>query len=171
MKPLIFTIAFFTASSVMAQSGTYSDKVKTLDSTIETLYAVISGEKGEARDWELFEYLFVPEAHLIPSGKDNEGKTGYRVMTPQEYVESSGAYLEENGFFEIEISRQTDRYGNIVQIFSTYESYRSKKDKEPFARGINSIQLLYDGSRWWILNIFWQGETEEFPIPDKYLDQ
>ncbi len=166
---LIFTILLISFSGI-AQDTDYQAKVKTLDSTIETLYAVISGEKGEARDWELFKYLFVPEARLIPSGKNQQGKVSYSVMSPADYVESSGSYLEANGFFEKEISRETDRFGNVVQIFSTYESYHSESDDEPFARGINSIQLLFDGERWWVMSIFWQSETAEFPIPDQYLD-
>ena len=170
MKNLIIIFLILTTPA-MAQSDKYSDNVKSIDSTIETLYAVISGEKGEKRNWELFEYLFVPEAHLIPSGKGEDGKTYYRVMSPSDYVKTSGAYLEQNGFFEKEISRKTHRFGNVVQLFSTYESYHSEKDEKPFSRGINSIQLLYDGSRWWVMNIFWQAETEEFPIPDQYLDQ
>ncbi len=170
MKVITTIFILLISTCVMAQKSDYSDKVKTIDSTIETLYAVISGEKGEARDWELFKYLFIPEAHLIPSGKGQDGKTGYRVLTPAQYVETSGSYLEQNGFFEKEISRETDRFGNIVQLFSTYESYHSEKDEKPFARGINSIQLLYDGERWWVLNIFWQAETAEFPIPQSYLD-
>jgi hypothetical protein len=144
--------------------------VKSLDSTIETLYAVISGEKGEKRDWKLFEFLFADQARLIPTGKNQEGVSGYNVMTPAQYVENAGSYLEANGFFEKEISRKTDRYGNIVQIFSTYESYHSEKDEKPFARGINSIQLWFDGSRWWIMSIFWEAETPDNPIPGKYLD-
>lgn len=145
------------------------DNVKTLDTTLETLYAVISGEKGEARDWDLFRFLFHPDAKLIPSGKNNQGVIGARFMTPDDYVNSSGNYLVENGFYEIELQREVDIFGNITQVFSTYESYRSKNDKEPFMRGINSIQLLNDGNRWWILNIYWMQESEENPIPKQYL--
>jgi hypothetical protein len=36
-------------------------------------------------------------------------------------------------------------------------------------RGINSIQLFNDGNRWWIVNIYWQQESAEDPIPDMYL--
>jgi len=38
-------------------------------------------------------------------------------------------------------------------------------------RGINSIQLFYDGSRWWIVSIYWQQESPEYPIPEKYLSE
>jgi hypothetical protein len=42
-------------------------------------------------------------------------------------------------------------------------------DEEPFARGINSFQLMNDGSRWWVVSIYWQGEGASNPIPTKYL--
>ncbi|MCK0109205.1 hypothetical protein MWU58_07865 [Flavobacteriaceae bacterium S0825] len=170
-KLIILGVIFCFSTTLVAQKSneTYTKKVKTLDSTLETLYAVISGEKGEARDWDLFRFLFHPDAKLIPSGKNREGKIGARFMTPDDYVNTSGNFLVENGFYEIELQREVDTFGNITQVFSTYESYRSKNDKEPFMRGINSIQLLNDGNRWWIINIYWVQESEENPIPKQYL--
>ena len=149
----------------------YLGEVKTLDATLESLYGVISGEKGEARDWDLFRYLFKPDAKLIPSGKNKAGKIGCRFMTPDDYIQSSGNWLVENGFFEKEIFRKTETFGNITQVFSTYESFRSESDKAPFMRGINSIQLLNDGNRWWIINIYWTQETKDTPLPTKYLKE
>ena len=172
MKKLVtLSVLFCFGLTINAQKSkeTYLENVKTLNNTIETLYAVISGEKGEARDWDLFRFLFHPNAKLIPSGKNREGKIGARFITPEDYVNSSGNYLVENGFYEIELQREVDTFGNITQVFSTYESYRSKNDKEPFMRGINSIQLLNDGNRWWVLNIYWMQESDENPIPEQYL--
>jgi hypothetical protein len=63
----------------------------------------------------------------------------------------------------------TEEYGLIAQAFSTYESRRSAGDPEPFARGINSFQLMNDGERWWVVSVFWQGEGPDFPIPEKYI--
>jgi len=172
MKKLIFLSVLFCFSiNINSQNSkeAYLNNVKTLDSTLETLYAVISGEKGEARDWDLFRFLFHPDAKLIPSGKNREGQVGARFMTPDDYINTSGNYLIENGFYEIELQREVDTFGNITQVFSTYESYRSKNDNEPFMRGINSIQLLNDGNRWWIVNIYWMQESKENPIPKQYL--
>jgi len=146
-----------------------SSKVKSLDSTIKTLYEVISGEKGVERNWELFKFLFKPEAKLIPSGKDDKGIYKVRYMTPDDYIESSGDWLVKNGFFEKEIHRIVNTFGNITQVFSTYESFTSASDDKPFMRGINSIQLLNDGERWWVINIYWSQETNVYPIPKKYL--
>tara|TARA_R110002073_G_scaffold72537_1_gene177355 strand:+ start:350285 stop:350812 length:528 start_codon:yes stop_codon:yes gene_type:complete len=165
---ILLFISISTLSAQQNQSN-YLEKVQTLDSTLETLYGVISGEKGEARDWDLFKFLFKPGAKLIPSGKNKEGITDLKYMTPDDYVKTSGGYLIENGFFEKEINRTVNTFGNISQVFSTYESFRSEADKTPFMRGINSIQLLNDGSRWWVVNIYWMQESEESPIPTKYL--
>ena len=91
------------------------------------------------------------------------------VWKADDYIKSSGKWLVDNGFIEKEVHRTVDAFGNIAHVFSTYESFHSKTDDAPFMRGINSIQLLNDGKRWWIVNIYWTQETEENPIPKKYL--
>lgn len=173
MKKLIVLITILTTIYSTAQDTTpssyYSENVSTLDSTLKTLYAVISGDKGEARNWDLFKYLFHPDAKLIPTGKNTDGIAMARYITPDEYIASSGKWLIENGFHEVEMNRKVDTFGNITQVFSTYESFRSKSDTKPFMRGINSIQLLNDGKRWWIINIYWMQESETSPIPSEYL--
>ncbi len=143
--------------------------VLTLDSTIKTLYSVISGEKGVERNWKLFKFLFKPEAKLIPSWKNKKGEYQVRYLKPDDYKKSSGTWLVDNGFFEKEIHRTVNTFGNITQVFSTYEAFKSESDEEPFMRGINSIQLLNDGKRWWIVNIYWTQESYENPIPKAYL--
>ena len=146
-----------------------SSVVQSLNGTIKALYDVISGEKGQKRDWRLFKYLFKPDAKLIPAGKDKYGDLKVNYMSPDDYIKSSGKWLVKNGFHEKEISRRVNTFGNITHVFSTYESYYSKEDEEPFMRGINSIQLLNDGNRWWILNIYWTQESPTNPIPKQYL--
>ena len=171
MKNNLTSLLLVLTLGAFAQENTedYSKHVATLDSTIEKLYSVISGDAGVERDWELFKFLFHKDAKLIPSGKNQDGKHVARYMTPEDYINSSGKWLYENGFHEVELNREVHTFGNITQIFSTYESFRNKEDTEPFMRGINSIQLMTDGERWWIINIFWMQESEEHPIPEKYL--
>ena len=172
MKKLFLFIFICTLSySSYSQNKDYNQYVESIDSTIKTLYKVISGEKGEERNWELFNYLFHKDARLMPSGNNRQGVKGVRYMTAQEYIDTSGKWLLENGFFENEIGRKVDQFGNIAHVFSSYESFKSAKDEKPFMRGINSIQLYNDGNRWWILNVYWQGETKEHPIPKKYLNE
>jgi hypothetical protein len=171
MKYIGILIGLLLFTNLVTAQGTdpYIGKVKTLDSTIKTLYGVISGEKGEERNWELFNYLFAPEAKLVPSWKGEDGKIYHKYITPAEYQETSGKWLVENGFYEIEISRKVDTFGSVIQVFSTYESFHSKNETEPFMRGINSIQLLNDGERYWVMNIYWRQEADDNPIPEQYL--
>lgn len=143
--------------------------VATDDGIIAALYASISGPAGQKRDWERFRSLFIPDARLVVARpRRPEGPVPPRVMTPEQYIAGSGG-LEQNGFFEREISRVTETFGGVTHRFSTYESRRRAEDPAPFARGINSIQLLNDGQRWWIVTVFWDSERPNNPIPPKYL--
>ena len=169
MRKVCCMLAAFMLVTLVLPAQDYSKDVKDLDSIIEALYGSISGEKDEARDWNRFTNLFIPEAQLIPSSKNAEGVTGYRILAPQVYVDNFGKRLEKDGFYEKEIHRVTEQYGSLCHMFSTYESYRSAADTEPFVRGINSIQLMHDGERWWIVSIYWLGEKEDNPLPEKYL--
>lgn len=174
---LICLIVLTLAFNAMAQNETKTETkeanpadVSSIDSIMKAVYDVISGGAGEKRDWDRFRSLFHKDARLIPSGKNAQtGIVGARAFTPEEYIQRSSPFMEKEGFYEKEIARRTDIYGNIAQVFSTYASYHKADDKEPFMRGINSFQLLNDGKRWWVVTIYWQGETKETPIPKEYL--
>lgn len=169
-KVLFSSILFFLCIGGFAQeSNDYQQKATTIDSTIEALYGVISGPKGQERDWDFFRFLFHPEAKLIVSGKREDGGYGSRYISLDDYIQSSGKWMLENGFFENELHRVTERFGPIAHVFSSYESFRTEADETPFMRGINSIQLMHTGERWMIMNIYFTQETEENPIPEKYL--
>ncbi len=146
-----------------------SSKVLTLHKTVKALYEVISANKKENRNWKQFRFLFYPSAKLIPSGYNEDGVYKTKFLTPDEYIKNSENWLKLNGFIEKEIHRDVNTFGNIAHVFSTYQCYHDTKDKKPFMRGINSIQLLNDGKRWWILNLYWAQETEKHPIPKAYL--
>jgi len=143
--------------------------VASADAIIEALYDVISGPAGQARDWDRMRSLFVPGARLIPTGARPDGSVGLTMLSVEDYIERAGPQLEENGFFEHEIARRTDEYAHIQHVFSTYEARREAEDEEPFMRGINSIQLMNDGERWWIVTVFWEAETDDTPLPRHYL--
>ena len=143
--------------------------VASMDSIVAALYDVISGPAGQKRNWDRFRSLFVPGARLIPTGRRPSGEVVSRVRTPEEYIQGSQTLLEQNGFFEREISRRVEKFGNIVHIFSTYEARHKADEEKPFMRGINSIQLMNDGKRWWIVTVFWQAEDATTPLPAEYL--
>ena len=167
MKKLVLLFLIGTVSLSYGQQAQLDEDVKSVDHIIAALYDVISGDPGTPRNWDRFRNLFIPEARLIPTLKNKEGKIGYRIITPDEYVELFSTRIT-TGFFERELHRKTERYGAIVHTFSTYET-KEKKEGPVTNRGINSIQLFFDGDRYYVTNIFWSAESMGFPLPDKYL--
>lgn len=143
--------------------------VESVDAILKAVYDVISGPAGQPRNWDRFRSLFAPKARLIAVLPMKSGGTRPIVMSPDEYVERVGPHLLAEGFFEREIARHADEYADIVQVFSTYESRHAAADEKPFARGINSVQLMKDKDRWWVVSVFWCEETAARPIPKEYL--
>ena len=149
--------------------------VESIDAIITAVYEAISGAAGEERDWDRFRSLFLPQARLmqVSSLHGENGRTSsVASITPDEFAANASGAFVEDGFYEIEIGSVTEQYGDIAHRFSSYASFRTDDpDEEPFNRGINSFQLLYDGERWWVLSIFWQHEPDAGPIPAEYLDE
>lgn len=144
--------------------------VASADAILAALYDVISGPAGQKRNWDRFLSLFSPGARLVPTGRRPDGSIGHRAMTPEQYIEGSSKLLEERGFFEREIGRTTQSFGPIMHVMSAYDSRWKAEDPEPFARGVNSIQLLNDGKRWWVVSVYWADEnTAQAKIPAEYL--
>jgi hypothetical protein len=143
--------------------------VKSIDSIIAALYDVISGPAGQKRDWTRMRSLFWPGAHLIPVVTP-PGKTGYaaRVLSVEDYVTRTEPFFAKESFYESAVANRVEQWAQMTQVFSTYESRHAKGEK-PFARGINSIQMFNDGQRWWVLNILWENESEQHPLPEQML--
>jgi hypothetical protein len=172
MRQLVLALSLLTSFPLAAQQApppARPEDVSSVDAILRAVYDVISGPAGQKRDWDRMRSLFLPGARLIPTGKSPDGRHVSRVWTLEEYIANAGPRLEEMGFFEREIGRVQEQYGNIVHLMSAYDSKRKAEDAQPFARGVNSFQLFNDGSRWWVVTIFWQGETPDTPIPARFL--
>lgn len=167
MKAIITTIILLLTFDTMAQKRNYDTDTKSIESTISTLYEVISGGPDVARDWDRFKNLFKPEGRLIPTRKDEQGNMIIKALTPDEYIELFKSRIP-NGFFERELNRKVEEYGTVVHVFSTYET-KEKKEGPVTNRGINSIQLFKDKDRYYIVNIFWCPESMGYELPRKYL--
>jgi len=141
--------------------------VESIDAIMAALYNVISGPAGE-RDWNRFRSLFLAEARMGAARKKPDGTFSASTFTPDGYVERAGGYFKEHAFYESELARKTEQFGQEAHVFSTYES-RNGPGEKPFARGINSLQLFNDGKRWYVVSIFWDEERAENPLPQKYL--
>ena len=140
--------------------------VRTIDALVAALYDTISGAAGE-RDWERFRALFLPGARLIRTDRSLGGTTP-QELDVEGFVTAAARNLSANAFYEREVARRTEQFGAIAHVFSTYEA-RSALDAEPFARGINSIQLFHDDSGWRVAALVWDEETPDNAIPPEYL--
>ena len=146
--------------------------VASIDAIIAAAYDSISGPAGQKRDWERERSLYYPDARLIPTAKPSANdELAPELLDVDGFIARVESYFAEHGFYEKEIARRTEQFGRIAHVWSIYESRHKPGDPEPFMRGINSIQLFYDGARWWIVSIYWQQESTEHPIPEKYLHE
>lgn len=142
--------------------------VESIEAILAAVYDVISGDAGQARDWDRFRSLFHPSARLIPTGIRPSGEAVASFASPEDYITRSGPALMQ-GFHEKSIADRVERFGHIAHVWSTYEARRKADDAQPMLRGINTFQLWNDGQRWWVMNILWQAESDAYPIPAEYL--
>jgi hypothetical protein len=142
--------------------------VASIDAIVQALYASISGPAGQARDWARVRSLFHRHHQMLPLVRGKGGMQAMR-MTVDDYVQRAGAMLERDGFYEQELARQVLQFGDFAHVWSTYEVRRALADEVPILRGINSIQLVREGGRWWVLSIGWEQEADAGPIPAAFL--
>jgi hypothetical protein len=150
-----------------AAPGARPGDVDSIEHIIAAVYDVISGPAGP-RDWDRFRSLYYSGARMIPSRRDDKGAITARVSSPDEYATRAQDFFSKEGFFENSVANRVESWDHIAHVWSTYESRHAKGEK-PFARGINSFQLFHDGSRWWILTVYWESEDAAHPLPEKYL--
>lgn len=144
-------------------------QLATLDGILAALYGTISGGAGEVRDWARLRSLFTHEGRMVVHGPNKAGEPITRVLTVSDYISRVTPVFAKEGFYETELARSTETFGQIAHVFSTYEARHGSDDAKPFARGVNSIQLVNDGQRWWIQSLVWQAESDKHPIPARYL--
>lgn len=142
--------------------------VASIEALVPALYASISGPAGQRRDWARVRSLFHRHHAMLPLVRGQAGLQAVS-LTIDDYVQRAGAMLERDGFFEQEIARQVLQFGDLAHVWSTYEVRRSLADEAPLLRGINSIQLVREGGRWWVLTIGWEQEADAGPIPPAFL--
>jgi hypothetical protein len=154
------------------QAGPVVADGSSVDRIIAALYESVSHGPEYEPNWKRMRSLFLPVGMLIPPKSPTEDTftvldvDGFQKFFTQA-TEAAKQRGESGAFFEIEVARRLDCFGSVCQAFSTYESRRAPSDPRPFARGINSIQLVNDGRRWWIASIAWDSERPGNPIPEK----
>jgi predicted metalloprotease with PDZ domain len=140
--------------------------VTEIDGLVKALYDVISGPAG-ARNWDRFRSLFYPGAYMGAVVKTPQGKV-YKKFTPEEYSKMNDPHFKQMAFYEKEVGRTVNSFGNIAQVFTAYE-YTLEAPQPLKQRGINSIEMIRENGRWYILSLTWDEEGSDNPLPASYL--
>jgi hypothetical protein len=139
----------------------------TIESLLSAVYDALSGMHP---NWDRLTPLFHADARLVPPARENSPVVAITFAQYRERTEKFLATLAPgNGFYERGIAHRIETFGNIAQVWSTYESRRQPDDPTPFARGINSFQFVRQNNRWWVLTILWDAERADNPIPAQYI--
>ena len=168
MPFVIFLLALAATRGAAQTSAPPRDDLTTLDGIIKAYYDVVSGPAGSLPDPVRDQTLHHPSAKITMLDRKADGTATAEVITLAGYYERTGTGPRTRGFFEQEIHRVTQRIGSLVHIWSTYQSSEVAGGK-PFSRGINSIQLYWDGARWWILGWVFDDERHGGRVPSEYL--
>ncbi len=163
-KEILLVLFAFSFSLTIAQPKEF----KTIDGIISALYSSISGPAGE-RDWDYFRSLFKPTA-IMGAISNLHGNLTYDPMYPKSYIENNAPFFLENGFWEKEIGREVQQFGMIAHVFSAYEFKMESENDTITRRGINSIQLVFDRERWWVVSLQWDSERDNNQIPGSMLN-
>jgi hypothetical protein len=144
------------------------EDVSTIEGMMKAWYEIISRPAGQSRNWARDRTFYIRDLRFVQVDLDKQGRAQPTILNHQEYADRVDAAMRKQGFFEREIRRVTETYGPIAHLWSTYESSRTA-DGPFFARGINSIEPFWDGTRWWIANAVWTEESDTDAIPAEYL--
>jgi len=150
-----------------AQYPDWHNDVRTIEAILRAYYEVVSGPAGAEPDRARDEFLHHPNALIGMPVRDSSGAESLVAMSLAGFYERFGGVRSEP-FYEWEIARRVERFGMIAHVWSTYAS-SDRPGGEPLSRGINSIQLYFDGTRWWIMGWIYDREREGKTIPDEYL--
>lgn len=143
------------------------DDVRTPHNIIAALSASISGPAGSPRDWNRFRSLFVPDAgRMVITRVPKDGPTDVSVLGIEDYIRRSSGSATPQGFYEIPIAYDIESFGRMTHVYESYGLHRTRDDK-PYVRGVNSFELLSDGTRYYVLQVYWDTERADNPLPAK----
>jgi hypothetical protein len=150
-------------SDARADDSAHSASDETaIDRLLQELYEVISFVEGGEPDWQRMATLFSPHARITritPEATDYYDLRGFQDMA-KEMLEL-GIFTS---FHERELVRSQRIFGGFAHVLSAYETKQGESAKEPFARGVNSLQLIREPDGWRVLSLLWDEEGPDMPL-------
>jgi len=165
---LLTAIALALPAEMQGQTPSADPRdVGTIEGIVRAFYEVINGPPGAPRQWRRDSTLYMPAATFVAMDEQN-GAPRAVVMTPEEYRRAVDHDFVAHGFFEKEIGFRIERFGNVAQVRSVYETRRAETGPVT-GRGINYLSLYWDGQRWWIAGAMWDDERLSSPVPPGWI--
>src|SRR5215218_1195002 len=131
------------------------------ESTTGALYTALNTEPDQPFDRAHIHTLFTPGARIHVAGPTSQSNPEQFTWTVDEFLDRLSA-APITGRREYELHHHTDRFGNIAHVFSTYElTYTDSAGVPTTLRGINSFQLIYNGTNWRIFSLIWDAERDD----------
>lgn len=166
-----FLLMFLFSAAAQDKKMNYPEEVKSIDKIVSSIYAIVSGKKGEERNWRMMRTVFHPKARLMTTFENESGEKEIRFFNVEDYITTFRDSFYAVDLYEKDVRNEVERFGNMAHVFSTYQAFSSEQMKEPARTGISSIQLFHDGKRWWVLSMYWTNGTDEMPVPPLYLPE
>ncbi len=141
-----------------------AEDVKSPQAIIAALSSSISGEAGAARKWDRFRSLFVPGAgRLVVTRVPKSGPADVTVLSMEDYITRASSNAGQS-FYEIPILYQVESFGRMTHVYESYGLHHTRTD-DPYVQGVNSFELLFDGTRYYVLQVYWDTERADNPLP------
>lgn len=157
-----FVVMIILCTPVLARASDYplEDDVSSIDGVIKAYYGVVSGPAGFEYDHERDRSLHAPDA-IITRFKDDGAFERQTLAVATQAVDPW-----QEGFYEVEINRIVEQFGDLAHVWSTFET-RNSADGKALNRGVSRVSLYYRNDRWWIACWSSQNETDEM-LPSRY---
>jgi hypothetical protein len=169
MKKIILTSIsiIFAFNSIFGQTNEekYAEDVKSVDAIINAYYDVVSGPSSEP--WEFERDKYIHSENAVITRLNENGKTESHTLEA-EYIPIGLSPKED--FYEKELKRIVNKFGNIAQVWSAFE-IRADPKTESNIRGLNSIQLHYENSRWYIDSWTCEMESEKTSVVTEFMNK
>ena len=187
MKPLAHALTTLVAGLVLAavsphaslQASPATDRtskaeakeLESIEHLIVKLYLAYCFDPGEPFDAERFEKFFMPNAIFVqpvaPSAPRKIDSLAKFYSDFEGFIES--LRVREQGIYEDILNTRTDVYGDIAHCYVVFQPRNDDAAAAPNSRGMDSYQLVKVGESWRIASMTTQFESEDLPMPDRFL--
>lgn len=135
---------------------------------VEALYDMVSFGPGPEPDWNMFRDVFLADALLVVAPNRTQPM---RPMDVDGFIQDWEDFfrdfeLADKGFSETIVAIEVTEFGGIAHAFVIFEPRVGGDAPGRRVRGLDSIEMAWDGNRWWVASIATDFEGPGKTIPE-----